>query len=285
MLTRIISGVIAAAAIAAILLLPPYVLAIAALLASFVGIFELSKAFSQKGIHIDIAVSWIASVVILGKAYGATLPNKLFPGLSQFFSKIFAMEYMNAIFFLLIVYLFCKIIFSNGRCRIEDMAYTLFAIVYIPFLLSFAVMTRNLDRGVEFIWLIPIGSAITDSFAYFSGVAFGKTKIIPHISPKKTVEGSIGGAFSCMLFMMLYGWIFVNRTGFTPIPLYHFAFLGLLCGVVSQLGDWGASAIKRSTGIKDFGRLIPGHGGIMDRADSVLFVAPIIYIYTSLFLY
>jgi phosphatidate cytidylyltransferase len=166
----------------------------------------------------------------------------------------------------------------------EDMAYTLFGIAYIPFLLSFAVMTRNLERGISYIWLIPIGAAITDIFAYFTGVTLGKTKIIPHISPKKTVEGSIGGAIGCMLTMVLYGVVFMNNGEIPAIPLHHFAIMGLLCGVVSQLGDWAASSIKRSTGIKDFGRLIPGHGGIMDRADSILFVAPLIYIYVTLFL-
>ena len=122
-----------------------------------------------------------------------------------------------------------------------------------------------MDEGLKYIWIILIGSFITDIFAYFVGVAIGKNKIIPHISPKKTVEGSVGGAIGCMVFMVLYGAIIVNREGANLIPVYHFAILGLLCGVLAQIGDWAASSIKRYTGIKDFGNLIPGHGGIMDR--------------------
>ena len=284
MLTRIISGVIGGAGLIAILLLPPYVLALTALVASIIALFEFSKAMKMKGINIDIIVSSISAVAIVGKAYGATLSQELFPNLSELFSKIFAFEYLNALLFIVIVYLFCRIIFENGRFKMEDMAYTLLGIIYIPFLLSFVVSTRNLERGFEFMWLIFIGAMITDIFAYFAGVTLGKTKIIPHISPKKTVEGSIGGAIGCMLTMILYGVVIMNRAGTEPIPLVHFAILGFLCGVVSQLGDWAASSIKRTTGIKDFGKVIPGHGGIMDRADSVLFVAPLIYIYVSLFM-
>ncbi len=284
MLVRTISGVIAAAVLVGLLLLPPYVLGVTALVASVIGLFEFSQAMKHKNIHVDLPVSCIAAVAIIGKAYGATLPVQRFPVLSEVLAKIFAMEYLQALLFILIVYLFCRIIFEKGRCRMEDMAYTLFGIIYIPFMLSFAVMSRNLDRGFEYIWLVIIGSTITDMFAYFTGVTLGKTKIIPHISPKKTVEGSIGGAIGCMLTMILYGAVIMNRVETAAIPLYHFAIMGLLCGMVSQLGDWAASAIKRSTGIKDFGKLIPGHGGIMDRVDSILFVAPMIYIYVTLFL-
>ena len=284
MLTRTISGIIASAGLVVILLLPSYFVAITVLVVSMMGLFEFSKAMKQLKIKVDLPISCIATVAIVGKAYGTTLSQNLFPNLSDTFTKIFATEYLNALLFIIVVYLFCRMIFENGRFRMGDMAFTIFGILYIPFLLSFAVSIRNLDRGFEYIWFVVIGSIITDIFAYFAGVTLGKTKIIPHISPKKTVEGSIGGALGCMLTMMFYGVVIMNRTGIPPIPLYHFAIMGILCGVVSQLGDWAASSIKRSTGIKDFGNLIPGHGGIMDRVDSILFVAPLIYIYVSLFL-
>jgi len=140
-----------------------------------------------------------------------------------------------------------------------------------------------MDRGFEYIWLVVIGASVTDIFAYFAGTFFGRHKIIPDISPKKTVEGSLGGALGCMVTMMLYGIIFLNRHGIPPVAAYHFAAMGLLCGVLSQIGDWSASAVKRSAGIKDFGWIIPGHGGIMDRCDSYLFVAPAVYFYIILF--
>lgn len=284
MKTRIISGIIAAAVLVLLLLLPPYVLAITVLAASAIGLFEFHKALKNKNINTDLAVSLISAVVITGKAYGSTLSSQLFPKSSVLLQRIFTLKNLNALLFILVIYLFCRVIFDSSRCRLEDMAYTLLGIIYIPFLLSFAIMIRNLERGFGYIWLILIGSVVTDIFAYFVGVTIGRTKIIPHISPKKTVEGSVGGAVGCMLVMILYGAVIINRGGEAAIPLCHFAIMGLLCGVVAQLGDWAASAIKRNTGIKDFDNLIPGHGGIMDRADSVLFVTPLIYIYISLFI-
>lgn len=284
MLKRIISGIIAAAILIVLMLLPQHVLAFTALAASIIGLLEFSHAMKQRNINIDLPVSIISAVVIMGNACGVTIPVDIFPGLTGFLTKVFAAKNLNAFFYILLLYLFCRIIFDRTNCHIEDMAYTLFGIVYIPFLLSFAIMTRNLERGFEFIWLVLIGSVMTDIFAYFVGVTMGKIKIIPHISPKKTVEGSIGGAIGCMLIMIIYGAIIMNRAGVAPIPLYHFAIMGFLCGVVAQLGDWAASAIKRNAGIKDFGNLIPGHGGIMDRADSIIFVSPLVYIYVSLFL-
>lgn len=284
MITRIISGIIAAAVLVALLLLPSWALAAAVLATSVIGLFEFYRAFKNKKINIDLTVSMIAAVVITGKAYGASLSSRIFPGLSDLFQKMFTSGNMDILGYILVVWLFCRVIFDGSRFRLVDLAYTLAGIVYIPFFLAYAIMIRNLDRGFEYIWLILIGSVVTDIFAYFVGVTIGTTKIVPHISPKKTVEGSVGGALGCMLVMMLYGSLILNRAGMSPIPVYHFAILGLLCGLVAQIGDWAASAIKRYTGIKDFGSLIPGHGGIMDRADSVLFVAPLVYIYLSLFI-
>lgn len=284
MLIRTISGLIGFIILALILMLPPYAVAVTVLAASIIGLFEFARAVKNKDIKVDLLVSIVSAVIIVGKAYGATLPIETFPKLSDFFMEVLAFKYLNASLYVVIVYLFCRIIFENGRFCLKDAAYTLFGILYIPFLLSFAVAIRNMERGLEFIWLLVIGSMVTDVFAYFTGVTIGKTKIIPHISPKKTVEGSIGGALGCMLVMIAYGTLVINRAGMEYIPVWHFAILGLLCGVVSQLGDWAASSIKRSVEIKDFGKLIPGHGGIMDRVDSILFVAPLVYIYLSIFI-
>jgi len=285
MLIRTISGLIGFIILALILMLPPYAVALTVLAASIIGLFEYARAVKNKEINVDLLVSIVAAVIIIGKAYGSTLPIHLFPRLSDIFAEVFSSKYLNASLYVVIVYLFCRIIFENGRFCLKDAAYTLLGILYIPFLLAFAVSIRNLERGLEFIWLVVIGSMITDVFAYFTGVTVGKTKIIPHISPKKTVEGSIGGALGCMLVMIAFGAFVINRPGVEYIPIYHFAILGLLCGVVSQLGDWAASSIKRSVEIKDFGKLIPGHGGIMDRVDSILFVAPLVYIYSSIFMW
>jgi phosphatidate cytidylyltransferase len=120
---------------------------------------------------------------------------------------------------------------------------------------------------------------ISDVFAYLVGVTIGKHKIVPHISPKKTWEGCIGGALFCALGVMLYSVFVIYRVDNIGMDLTAFAvmtfIMGLLVSVMSQLGDWFASVIKRHVGIKDYGKIFPGHGGMLDRFDSTFFTMPI----------
>lgn len=283
MFVRIVSGAVAAAILVVILMLPSYFLGITVLAAALIGLYEYARAVRMKNIKVDLVVSYTAAFVLIANAFVTTLPVKEGSPLTDFIEGLFTNVTIGAVVFLIVVFLFFRILFENGKYKMDDVAYTLFGIVYIPYLLSFAAMIRNMDRGFEYIWLVIIGASVTDMFAYFAGVLFGKNKIIPAISPKKTVEGSIGGAIGCMLVMLAYGGVFINRIGMPQVPVYHFILIGLLCGIISQIGDWAASAVKRSTGVKDFGRLIPGHGGIMDRCDSFLFVAPAVYFYISMF--
>jgi phosphatidate cytidylyltransferase len=122
---------------------------------------------------------------------------------------------------------------------------------------------------------------VSDVFAYFTGSILGKHKIVPHISPKKTVEGCIGGAVGCAVVMVLFFSLFMDQfidTSFgRPIILLFAALIGVILSIVSQLGDWMASAIKRWAGIKDFGKILPGHGGLLDRFDSAFFTLPVIF--------
>ncbi|NLB80545.1 MAG: phosphatidate cytidylyltransferase [Clostridiaceae bacterium] len=125
-----------------------------------------------------------------------------------------------------------------------------------------------------------ITSFFTDTFAYLTGRFFGRRKLLPHISPNKTVEGSIGGILGSCAGMLIYGIIVQFFFNLTVNYLLLFG-MGFVCSVVSQFGDLAASRIKRQYGIKDYGNIIPGHGGIMDRFDSVIFTAPTIYLIVS----
>lgn len=128
------------------------------------------------------------------------------------------------------------------------------------------------------VFLIPM---LGDVGAYFSGYLFGKTKLCPEVSPKKTVEGAIGGLLASVLAAALvYGCGTLTRNALPP--LWHFLLLGLAGGVVGQLGDLFASLVKRHAGVKDYGRVFPGHGGVMDRLDSVLFVSVLVFLYQTL---
>ncbi len=149
-----------------------------------------------------------------------------------------------------------------------------FGFLYIPFMISFLYLLRIRKNGFVEILLVIIASWICDTFAYFTGMAFGKHKLAPVLSPKKSVEGAVGGT----LFSMLFGGILACLTQ-GGIGIY--VTVAGAGAVVSQFGDLFASGIKRNQGIKDYGNLIPGHGGILDRFDSVIITAPVIYILCS----
>jgi phosphatidate cytidylyltransferase len=186
--------------------------------------------------------------------------------------------------FLVLLILFCYVVFLHSKYNVSDIAATVFGVWYIVFLISFVILIRNMNNGFYYVWLIFIGAFATDTFAYFTGYFFGKHKLMPEISPKKTVEGSIGGIIGCAVVMGAYGIYLINNGSANGVALYHFVVLGLICGVISQIGDWSASAIKRYVNIKDFGNIMPGHGGALDRFDSILFTAPVVYFYlTGLF--
>lgn len=156
-------------------------------------------------------------------------------------------------------------------------------IIYVGFMLGHLLLFNKLMYGKYLIWLVFIIAFATDTFAYFIGTYLGKTKLCSNISPKKTVEGSIGGIFGSLLVCILYG-IYLNEFQNISISLVHFIILGIFASIISQFGDLTASLIKRNYGIKDFGKIFPGHGGILDRFDSIIFVAPAVYYYMNILL-
>ena len=152
--------------------------------------------------------------------------------------------------------------------------------LYIIGATSSIVMVRD-SLGGEYYWyFIFIGAWITDTFAYFTGMLFGKHKLIPNVSPKKTVEGAIGGAVFCMIFFVGYGAIVNSLTPYN-ISLGLIALAGILSALVSMIGDLSMSVIKRTYGIKDYGKIFPGHGGVLDRFDSILAVAIVIALFLA----
>jgi phosphatidate cytidylyltransferase len=179
-------------------------------------------------------------------------------------------------------------VFRAERTRsLGHMAVTVFGVMYVGWLGSHLVLLRELPAsvgvedsvGVRLVFLAALVTWSTDTFAYLCGVALGRHKLVPQISPKKTVEGGVGG----LLGAALTGWICAKT--FTPFltPLAG-TLLGLTVGLVAQLGDLVESLIKRDAGIKDTAELIPGHGGVLDRFDSLLFTVPVLYYYFRLFI-
>lgn len=181
---------------------------------------------------------------------------------------------MLALIFLGMMFVY---VFSFPRFRAEQVMTAFFCAFYAPVLFTFIFLTRNLPNGIYIVWMIFISSWICDTCAYLTGMAIGKHRLAPVLSPKKSIEGAVGGVAGAALVGAVFGYFVLERV-FADQTVTWIA--ALICGVgavISQVGDLAASGIKRNHEIKDYGKLIPGHGGIMDRFDSVLFTAPIIY--------
>lgn len=179
-------------------------------------------------------------------------------------------------------------VFSYPKYHSDQVMSAFFSYLYAPVMLSFIYLTRYLEQGFYVVWLIFIASWGCDTCAYCVGMLWGKMfgnhKMAPKLSPKKSIEGAVGGVIGAALLGMLYAEILVQNQAVSQNVIWIFALLCAIGGLISMVGDLAASAIKRNHDIKDYGHCIPGHGGIMDRFDSVIITAPIIYFLTVCFM-
>lgn len=174
-----------------------------------------------------------------------------------------------------IAILFLQIIITNNKTNIKDVAITFFGICYISLFLMYMPLIHGAENGKILIWYVFACAWGTDIFAYIIGRKFGKHKF-SEISPNKTIEGCIGGILGAVLCSVLCTVIFNNFLGMKFSYLY-IVIISVILSIISQIGDFAASSIKRYVGIKDFSDLIPGHGGMLDRIDSLIFIAPFAY--------
>lgn len=238
---------------------------------ALIGLTEMYNALGFFKNNMPLAViGYIASVVLLfitvsGGLYGFNL-------LMGFTPLVFAF----------ITVLLIYMIITHDKTSFSDVSKCLFSTFYIIiFFLHLILISKHTD-GKFLIWIPIIIAWLSDTMAYTFGKIFGKHKLIPTVSPKKTVEGAIGGVFGGVVFMLIYG--AVCAVGFNKdINWLALIMLGITGAILSQFGDLAASWIKREHGIKDYGNLLPGHGGVMDRFDSVLVVAPFVFYYIQIF--
>ncbi len=190
-----------------------------------------------------------------------------------------------AVSLVLAIYLLGVTIFSHGTVLIHESMTVLAVSLYIIAAFTAMVYLHDFNPAGKYLYLLAfIGAWVPDTFAYFTGRLFGKHKLIPDVSPKKTVEGAIGGALFCILAFVIFGLIYNHRVtdqmgqlyDHVVLPVWLMAVVGLLSAVVSMIGDLSMSVIKRHWGVKDYGNILPGHGGFLDRFDSVLAVAVIL---------
>lgn len=275
MKTRILSAIVGLIILVCVLMAHKFVLTLAVFIISLIAINEYYKALSSAGYKPIKPFGYLSCLMIpIIGINNVKLPNDRVVDIS------FLRDYIPDMAFISLAILFFIVVITNNKYNIIDIALTIFGTLYIPFLFAFLPMTRNMKDGFIYIWFIFIGAWIPDTFAYFCGKFFGKHKFLP-ISPKKTVEGSIGGIIGSILAITAYGLIMQSHNYMDGINQIHFIILGVICGVISQLGDLAASSIKRFVGIKDYGKLMPGHGGALDRFDSILFIAPTVYLYLN----
>lgn len=256
--TRILTGVVGIPIVIAIVLLGNPLLQLVILAASCIGVHEIYHALSNQ----------YKPMQKIG--YGAVvLYFALFSWINTYFYVYCA---------LMMIIILSVMVLTYPKYSIVDVSLTILPVFYVALLFGFFVGVRGMQEGSFWVWLIAIAAWGCDTCAYFTGMAIGKHKLAPKLSPKKTIEGSIGGIVGAGILAAVYTLIF-TQFAYPHIRQYMVIIViaTMLAAAVSQLGDLAASAIKRYFGEKDFGKLLPGHGGILDRCDSMLFVAPIIY--------
>ena len=230
---------------------------------------ELYKVF-----HIEKKAPGIVGYIFAILYYGLLYFKPLLPG-----------ESLNWFVMLFMAFLICQmavLVSAYPKYNTQQIFAGFFGTFYVAVMLSYIYQTRNLPGGIFLVWLVFVCSWGCDTCAYCVGMLIGKHKLAPILSPKKSIEGGIGGILGAALIGVLYG-LAINYWGNAAADLLQYAIIGAVGGAISQIGDLAASAIKRYHNIKDYGKLIPGHGGILDSFDSVIFTAPIIF-YLSLFL-
>ncbi len=264
---RILTGIVLVLIFVPILMLSgTIVFNIAAALCSVLGVYEMLSCVGQK------KQLWLAVPSLIYAAAGPLLARTRFAT---------AYGVLLSITVLYLMYLMFIHVFLAEMIRTTDIGVVFMTTVYITVAFTSIIRLRDVGNIGKYLYMfIFIGAWITDIFAYFGGRLFGKHKLCPLISPKKTIEGSVCGILFCSLAFVLYSYWIARQTELTPHYLL-IAAIGAFISIVSQFGDLTASAIKRDYGMKDYGKIFPGHGGILDRFDSILAVAPFLFILTG----
>ena len=270
-LTRLISGILLLIFTFVTMLFGGQLLLITLFMISLIGLYELYKVMKFENTPLACvgylgAFAWYLNI--------DTKPNAIL--------DIKVPELM--IFSIVVVAALLVFVVKYPKYSANQLFSTIFGIFYIPVMISFIFKTREtIAFGQWLAWMVYVSSWGSDTCAYAVGRLFGKHKLAPDLSPKKSVEGSVGGIIGSALIGVIFGLIMSNFTGKSENLIIIFAVIGGLGSVISQIGDLAASGIKRNYDIKDYGHLIPGHGGILDRYDSIIITAPIVY-FLSLYL-
>lgn len=261
MLTRVITSVVALIVFFAVIFAGVLPLQIAIVVVVGAMLYEIFTAIT-KSAHIKVC-GYIVGFLMLAGSYLGMIQQSLALGI------IVTMVFL---------------VMLHGKNNYKELFSVILMALYIPVFMGYIPRLR-IEMGLPFMALIFIIAWGSDTSAYFCGTFFGKHKLIPRVSPKKTVEGAVGALVCVMIICMVYAFI-MYKTGkqlgdisTNPLSYLKIGILGAIAAAISQMGDLAASAIKRDAGIKDYGKIFPGHGGFMDRFDSVIFISPVVYYY------
>lgn len=260
-LERLISGIILVIIALVTIILGKDVLLATVIAISVIGFYELAKVFNLQWKLPGIA-GYLATI-----AYYALI-------------RLDLNEYLIIFFITYLLVLMGIYVFTFPKFKADDIMVCFFGIFYVVLMLSYIYQVRMMKDGAYIVWLIFLCSWGCDTCAYLVGVMFGKHKMAPVLSPKKSIEGGIGGVVGAALLGFIYASIFKDKIALDNINVI-FPIVCAVGGIISQIGDLTASGIKRNHDIKDYSKLIPGHGGILDRFDSVIITAPIIFYLTT----
>jgi CDP-diglyceride synthetase len=260
--TRVISAVVATILFVMIMISPNIVFKVAFVLLATGMVFEVVRAFSFSRL---LKTLCLISAIILSSL------------------TIVADKYLLlGLFLFVIVILFC-VLSDPEKYNINELMTATFTLLYVCIFTSFMPRILTLEGyGKLTLLFVFICAWLSDIGAYFTGRFFGKHKLIPKVSPKKTVEGAIGGIVSAVLFSLVYA-LCLNKFWQIDVHYLSIAIFAIFASILGQAGDLLASMIKRYCGIKDFGKIMPGHGGLLDRCDSIVLIAPLLYYYICIF--
>lgn len=261
---RLASGVILLAVTITLVFLGGSVLLYTLEIISLIGMFELYRTSQLE----KSKIAFIAYVIAI--IYYAVLNLSV------------SIDY-ELIFLCAMICLMASYVIFYPKFHIEQITFIFFGLIYVMAALSCIYRVRMLTDGIYIVWLIFISAWGSDTCAYCVGKLIGKHKLPSQLSPNKSIEGCIGGIAGAALIGFIYGSIFEKNFSLLENPSFVLALIGAAGSVISQVGDLAASAIKRNHNIKDYGHLIPGHGGILDRFDSIIFTAPLVYMLVKLF--
>lgn len=268
--TRLLSGIVLMVIAITFITLGGYPLFGLITVISTIGLFELYRAVEMEK-TIPGVIGYLSGIglnILLLNAQGK-------------FGNFLKVTYEQVFLWLIltfILFMFCYVI-AYPKYDAEQMTMLFFGLFYVTFMMSFVFQLRFLEQGRLYVWLIFIGAWGSDTCAYCVGKLIGKHKMPSSLSPNKTIEGCVGGIIGAALIGFIFALVLLNGGDY----LWKISITCGVSAVISQVGDLTASAIKRNHEIKDYGHLIPGHGGILDRFDSIIFIAPIVYYFVVFF--